>query len=338
MKKIVLTMLAVMVQLSYLNAAGLNGEIKGLIGIEATKEAIEREQPQRTVFVIGVSPGEPNFHERFDHLLNDTNTFTVFSDIEPNYEILSPGHFLQGNFARIDTLRELHQTLGGTFDVVITDGPGTTKFLDYDSEAMEELYGALKPGGTLYFHDGVAMHIGRSNTKTAINLSEQDAADLDEVLSTKFPESFKKIEGAIYFPPSIISAISVDENEVDKITAQVMKMITDYTPEKFIQTLNTLKNLGLQEAGLTQGRSFKITDEQSVRGRIVYTLQCNNFFEQHTSHIVEIVKQIQKSRLKKIFPNVDVVSQDLDEESLRIVRPRDQNNLGFIIYKIRKQS
>jgi hypothetical protein len=146
MRKIISILFFMIAHISLLHAA----EEPILKGVEEIKAAMSQHPIQKTILIIGVRPGEDNFHERFDHLIQDPHIFPVFADSESAIEPFS-GHFLQGkSFDDEVVLQEVRDKFPETFDIIITDGSDTTKFLSNTAKHLDILYAALRPGGSLF--------------------------------------------------------------------------------------------------------------------------------------------------------------------------------------------
>lgn len=315
--------------------------VVALTGVDEVKSAIKEKNPKRVYLIIGASPGEERFAERFNHLLKDEDNFVIFGDIaRPTTSM--PGHVLVGDFNSLDELVVIAKEFPLMLDVIITDGAGTTKYLTrYSNDHVRTLSKALKPGGQLFFHDDVVVRFGMSQVANNILLSEQDFADFHNWLANDFADGFKKLS-SFSLPLNVVANVPIDNKELSRITDEVMKVIDEYAPADFIKVANKLVEMGLKDAALMKGRNFVVTEKEKVRQHIALALRKNNFIENQLPQMITRIKTAKTvamtSSLSGIFSQIAVASQDNDRESLDILVPKDRGSESYIVYKLKKAS
>jgi hypothetical protein len=332
MKNLIFAIFLMVTHLSYLYAA----EESLLLGVDEVKASIAQHQPKKTILIIGVRPGEQEFHERYNHLLTDLDTFPVFADKYPAVEPLI-GHFLQGNFDNVAILQKIGNEFPDTFGIITFDGVDTTKHLQNAAKHLDMLYPALKLGGTLFFHDHFSLDFSPEGDASIV-LSAEEFYQWEEILPTKLGDTFKKLP-PFSLPSSISDSSKIDESEIENLVNTIMPLIESYTPQRFIETANALMKLGLENSGGLLGKpyqGFVVKSRKEIGSRLRPFLRKKKFIEENISSMMEAVKNVQKSFLQEKFKDIEVVSQDSDEENSRIfLRPRE-SGAKYIIYKVRK--
>jgi hypothetical protein len=172
----------------------------------------------------------------------------------------------------------------------------------------------------------------------SIKLSEEDLSDLQEILPVKLNHAFGKLP-SFSLPSSLSHSIEVRESKLESLADAVMDLVNNYTPQRFLKTVNALMQLGLKDGGgLMKGGAqggFIVKDREKIKSALISSLRKQQFIEEQMPFLVGIAKNVQKSLLQKNFEHVEVVSQDSDKETLNILRPR-RHEVGIIVYKIRK--
>ena len=316
-------------------------KIFAMQGINEIKSAISAAKNKKVYLIIGVRCGEEQFNERFGHLINSSNILPIFADYSAPIKEL-PGQCLTGNFNDLNEIKTLAEEFPETFDVIITDGVGTTKFLgSYDDAFMRNLNKAIKHEGHIYYHDSIDIQIDdRGHLASNVLLfSQEEISVLSKSLPQKLGSGFKKLP-MLYFPSVMLNEIIVDEQKVVELTEKVSEIIAKFQPSAFISTANTLFKLGLKNAGLMSGRKFTITDKDEIKKLIYRALQKNSFDENLLPGFIEEIKGIMQNSMRKSlsqdFYSIDVVSLDHDQESLNIITPKDRNEINYIVYKLKK--
>ncbi len=313
-------------------------KIFAMEGIDETKLAISAAKNKKVYLIIGVRCGEDQFDERFGDLINNPDILPIFADYAKPIKKL-PGQCLTGDFNDLNEIKTLAEEFPETFDVIITDGVGTTKFLrSYDDDFIRNLNKALKHEGHIYYHDSVDIGF-LSGSESVLSFSQEEISVLTKSLPQKLGSGFKNLP-TIYFPSAILNEIIVDEQKVVELTEKVSEIIANFQPSAFISTFNKLASLGLINANLMVGRKFRVTDKDEIKKLIYRALQKNSFDEYKLPGFIEEIKGIMQDSMRKSlsqdFSSIDVVSLDRDQESLNIITPKDQNKINYIVYKLKK--
>lgn len=313
-----------------------------LDGIEEVKIALSKSQAKQIYLIIGVICNEAGFKERFGDLMNDPNIFVVFGDKEKPAENI-PGHCLTGNFNDKKEIEKLAQNFPDTFDVITSDGFGTTKFLNsYDDEIILLLAKSLKDKGRLFYHDQIETRFYNQIPKEEIQgvavLSVDDINDYKSRLPKILGSGFH-ILPSLMIPAEFLKNIPVDQEKLDGLSEEVLKLIQDYSPQNFIFTVNKLNNLGLKDAGLMQNRAFKFTKKEELVAPIERALKIAEFNKNVLPGLIEDIKEMVKNNITATlgnnFSQIDVLSLDkvLDNN---VLKPKDIGDIKYVVYEFKK--
>jgi hypothetical protein len=311
------------------STALVHDDIKGNIKYsEMTKQFIDKNIGNN-ILIIGVVPGEEKFHERFGELIGSRNV--IFSDVAELDTANYP--FIKMNSNSMEELEEMASTFPGKFNTIISDGVGTTKFLQqYTDKHISILLGAISKNGMLILHDSI--HLGFYNdtvlypvAKNAIYISKEMFMSANKTIPQLF--NGKIFLDNLYIPISLVQDIKINSDKLEKLESELLTIasLLNSDSKMLIKAANQIVELGLQPSDVIHQRKIKT---EAISEKISISLQKQEFLNTGKS---EFIQRIKDSILQKFTSyNINKVEvKDLYCED-NLFMPKDHKNSLSEIY------